>query len=154
MDSALNILKETILKKPCYIIFVFIITIIIRLLLCFFKTLAIKNKEIDDEQGRQNNKKWSDSSKIAIFKHSFISNGDDYKINDHWLPALIGGFELIVFPVLMASSLWKFIGAWIAIKTASSWGGWQKTRTAYNRFLLGNILSLSFSYLLRCIFIK
>jgi hypothetical protein len=44
------------------------------------------------------------------------------------------------------------IGAWIAIKTASSWGGWHKTRTAYNRFLLGNILSLGASFLIYRIF--
>jgi hypothetical protein len=61
---------------------------------------------------------------------------------------LLSSGELTIFPVLMLKSLWTFIGAWIGIKTASSWGGWQKTRTAYNRFLFGNLLSLTASSLL------
>lgn len=151
MANAWIILKETMLIKPCYIVFVVIATIIIRLILCVFKAFAIQDKEIDD---KEDNKKWSDYDWATIFKYSFFSKGGHYKIDDHYLPAIIGMFELAIFPVLMATNLWKFIGAWIAIKTASSWGGWQKTRTAYNRFLLGNILSLSAAYLLMCIFIK
>ena len=52
----------------------------------------------------------------------------------------------------MAKGWIVVIGAWIAIKTATSWGGWQRTRTAYNRFLLGNILSLSASFSIYKIF--
>ena len=71
-------------------------------------------------------------------------------IDDYWLTVILGSVELFVFPVLIYLGKWSFIGAWIGIKTASTWGPWRKTRTAYTRFLLGNILVLIGSfYLLR-----
>ena len=138
-------------KYPYYLLILIMGTLIIRSILCLFKALAIKNGEIDDKDEKI---KWSCKSRRYVFKKSFCSSGKDYKVNDYWLPAIIGFFELIVFPPMMAQSLWKYIGAWIAIKTASSWGGWQKTRTAYNRFLLGNILSLGTSYILGLVFFR
>ena len=128
-----------------------IITLIIRAILTFFKALAINNGEADDAE-KEEEKKWKHKGFKEIFKHSFLSSGKDIRIDDYWLPAIIGYFELIVFPLLMAKGWIVGIGAWIAIKTASSWGGWQKTRTAYNRFLLGNILSLSAAYIVMQIF--
>ncbi len=136
-----------------YLIGVFGLTIAIRFVLSLFKALAIDNGEIDDSQNKEETK-WKGKGFCKAFKYSFCSNGSDIRIDDYWLPLLIGIFELSVFPLLIAKDLWVFIGAWIGIKTASSWGGWQKTRTAYNRFLLGNILSLGASYLLALIFFK
>lgn len=134
-----------------YPVYIIISTIFIRLILCFFKALAVKNGEIDPEEETKTDK-WSSKTRRYIFAKSFLSSGKDFRINDHWLPALIGASELAIFPILIAKDSWITVGAWIGIKTASSWHGWQKTRTAYNRFLLGNILSLGFSYLLYLIF--
>ena len=121
-----------------------ILTLIIRSALTLFKAFAIDNGEVDDTSNK--NKEWKGLGIAKAFKHSFLSNGNDIRIDDYWLPAIIGYSELIVFPILMAKGWVVGIGAWIAIKTASSWGGWQKTRTAYNRFLLGNILPLIASF--------
>ena len=136
-----------------YVMTITLLTLLIRSILCSFKALAIKNGEIDEIWESDENK-WSKRKYGKIFKKSFWSSSGDIKIDDYWLPAFIGFFELSAFPLLMAKDLWVFIGAWIGIKTASSWGGWQKTRTAYNRFLLGNILSLGVSYLLALLFFK
>jgi hypothetical protein len=133
-----------------YPICIIISTILIRLILCFFKALAVKNGELGEVTN-----KWSSKTRRYIFAKSFKSSGKDFRINDYWLPALIGASELAIFPILMVKdSGWIVIGAWIGIKTASSWRGWQKTRTAYNRFLLGNILSLGVSWLLYLRFFK
>ena len=128
-----------------------IFTLLIRIILNIFKAFAINNGEVDDSKN-EIEQKWENQGFKKVFKHSFLSNGKDIRIDDYWLPAIIGYFELIVFPLLMAKGWIVGIGAWIAIKTASSWGGWQKTRTAYNRFLLGNILSLSAAYIVMQIF--
>lgn len=137
-----------------YLVSIIILTILIRLILCWFKSLAVKNREIDLERESETDK-WSSKTRRYIFAKSFKSSGKDFRINDYWLPALIGVSELAIFPILMVKdSGWIVIGAWIGIKTASSWRGWQKTRTAYNRFLLGNILSLGVSWLLYLTFFK
>ena len=128
-----------------------ILTLIIRIILSIFKALAINNGEVEDLENK-NKIKWEKAGFKKAFIHSFWSNGKDIRIDDYWLPAIIGYCELIIFPILMAKGWIVGIGAWIAIKTASSWGGWQKTRTAYNRFLLGNILSLAASFLIYKIF--
>lgn len=136
-----------------YIVSIILFTFAIRVVLSLFKALAIDNGEIDDSQNNEETK-WKGKGFCKVLKYSFCSNASDIRIDDYWLPWFIGIFELSVFPLLMAKDLWVFIGAWLGIKTASSWRGWQKTRTAYNRFLLGNILSLGASYLLALIFFK
>ncbi len=126
-------------------------TLIIRTILSFFKALAINNGEVDDSQNKDE-KKWKGTGVKKALIYSFCSNGKDIKIDDYWLPAIIGYSELIIFPIFMTKGWIVGIGAWIAVKTASSWGGWQKTRTAYNRFLIGNILSLVASFFIYKIF--
>ena len=143
-----EILKNVKIIRPfVYIGLVVCGTIIIRLILTFLKAMAIENGEIDDSENTKNTNGtvWKNEEFKDIFSASFCSKGKDIRIDDYWLPALIGLAELFIYPLLMTNGYWTAIGAWIIIKTASSWGGWQKTRTAYNRFLLGNILSLSCS---------
>ena len=125
-----------------------VFTLIIRLILTLFKACAINNGEADDYNNKNEETKFKGIGFKKAFRISFCSTGNDVRIDDYWLPALIGYSELIVFPILMHKGWIVGIGAWIAVKTASSWGGWQKTRTAYNRFLLGNILSLIASFLI------
>lgn len=67
-------------------------------------------------------------------------------INDYWLPTIIGIAELVSYPVFLSIGNITVIGAWIAIKTAGQWRVWEKSRTAFNRFLVGNILVLLVSY--------
>lgn len=124
-------------------------TIIIRIILCLFKTLAVKQGEADykDEISNQsisfkNWKRWK------IFRKLLRSNAGDLHIDDYFLSTFVGSAELVCFPILMDNHKWYYIGFWMLIKTAGSWGMWGKSRTVYNRFLLGNILSLFFSYAL------
>ncbi len=139
-----------IINSYCYFGLAVILTIAIRVLLTFFKAKAIKNGEIEEEK----KPKWDGKNYWKIFAYSFFSNSKDIRVDDYWLPAIIGFAELLIFPILMFEGLWTAIIAWIAIKTASSWGGWQKTRTAYNRFLTGNILSLASSVFISWLLIK
>ncbi len=129
------------------------LTVIIRATLSILKALAINNGEAD-EKDTKDDERWRKKGFLKCFMRSFISNAGDIRIDDYWLPAIIGFSELICFPVFMSKDWFATIGAWIVIKTASSWGGWQKTRTAYNRFLLGNILSLLASFSIYSIFLK
>lgn len=153
--KTLSFFENTVFKYHFifYVIWVIGFTFVIRFVLSLFKALAIDNGEIDDAQNKEETK-WKGRGFCKALKYSFCSNASDIGIDDYWLPWFIGIFELSVFPLLMAKDLWVFIGAWLGIKTASSWRGWERTRTAYNRFLLGNILSLGASYLLALIFFK
>lgn len=133
-----------------YIALAIIVAIIIRTVLTFFKAMGINNGEIDDPAKTvKDEKKWKGEGIIKAFKCSFWSNSGDLRIDDYWLPYIIGLSELLAYPVLMDKGYWMGIVTWLALKTASTWGAWQKTRTAYNRFLVGNILSLGCSFLLK-----
>jgi hypothetical protein len=68
--------------------------------------------------------------------------------SDLLLPTLIGFIELAAYPVLFVIGQYLFIGAWLGIKTAGSWTGWRKSPTAYNRFLVFNLLNLIVAYFL------
>lgn len=124
-----------------FVLFIIAFTLLIRTIHTYFKAKAIAIGEIDDVKN-QHEIKWEKKEFKDIFRSSFFSAGNDVRIDDFWLPFIIGIFELSIYPFLMVNGFWTAIAAWVAIKTASSWGGWQKTRTAYNRFLVGNILSL------------
>lgn len=154
--SIQEILRNLKIVHPLsYLLSALGLNLIVRLILTYFKALAIINGEIDDDKKTEENEvKWKGKKRREAFWASFRSKEKDLRIDDCWIPAYIGLAELIVFPILMSEGCWAGIGAWILIKTASSWGGWQKTRTAYNRFLLGNILSLGCSVLLSWFFIK
>jgi len=157
MNNSISIEKifdiDIIHSKILYIVLVIIFTLVIRAILSFFKALAINNGEIDDPKNNEEIK-WKGKGCCKAFKHSFLSNANDVRIDNYWLPAIMGFAELGIFPFFMAESWFTAIAAWIAIKTATSWRGWQKTRTAYNRFLFGNILSLTASYFIYLICIK
>ncbi len=111
--------------------------------------MVCSSGEIDASEKTIDEEKWKGKGIKEAFIYSFCSNADDLRINDYWLPYIIGLSELLVYPLLMYKEYWMGIVTWLVLKTASTWGGWQKTRTAYNRFLFGKILSLGSSYLLR-----
>lgn len=67
-------------------------------------------------------------------------------VDDYLLPVIIGISEIIVYPVFMASGHLEVVGGWLVIKTAGQWGKWAQSRTAFNRFLVGNLSVLAVSY--------
>jgi hypothetical protein len=82
------------------------------------------------------------------FKKCFRGFGSkEQKHDDHWHPFILGLFELSAYPVLMVTENWTFIGAWLAFKTLAQWKRWEEKRTAFNRFLIGNLLVLFLSML-------
>lgn len=151
-DCISQLISQINIENPIwYIICVIFSAIIIRAILCIFKAFAITNGELDNPGMGI---KWKDEKYWPMFFSSFLSNKNHVTIDDYWLPAIVGFAELLVYPFLMSLGKWLFIGAWIGVKTASSWGGWHHYRTAYNRFLLGNMLSLIFSIILAMLFMK
>jgi len=150
MNNSIQI--STIIKSVSInsILLAIIFSFVIRLILCIFKSLAITNGESDSDK---DNEKLKGKEFKTIFKQSFLSNSGDVRIDDYWLPVFIGFTELLVFPILMVNGFWSWVVGWIGIKALSSWGG-RNTRTAYNRFLWGNILSLMAAILIAILCFK
>ena len=73
--------------------------------------------------------------------------------NDYLQPAILGVGELFVYPILMASGLTPYIGAWLGFKVIPRLASWSTWRNAYQRFLIGNALVLIASYVLMRYFI-
>ena len=78
----------------------------------------------------------------------FLSTHESALVRDYWLPFILGLLELTAYPYFIAKGDWKVIGGWIALKTAAQWGQWSKSRSHYQRFLLGNALVIAASVLL------
>jgi len=128
--------------------------IIIRLILCIFKVVAVKQGEADyrdESKEKFTYISFRDEKFRHIFAKSFFSCYGDLHIDDYFLPTIVGLVELILFPILFFKR-WDVIAFWLGLKTAGHWGLWNKSRTSYNRFLFGNILSLAFAYILYRIF--
>lgn len=148
-----NIFKIEIIDPVCgYVIMACFFALVIRIILCIFKACACNIGESDDLCCNKN-EKLKDTGFGKLFKDLFCSNSRDVRLHDHWLPFIMGIIELLIFPFLMAIGVWDGIIAWVGIKALGSWGGNNK-RTAYNRFLFGNILTLFAAGLLTFIFIQ
>jgi hypothetical protein len=65
-----------------------------------------------------------------------------------WDPTILGGLELLAYPILIQTGQLAAIGAWLGFKTVAQWDVWKKRRAPYNQFLIGNALVLLVSYLL------
>ena len=70
-----------------------------------------------------------------------------------WSPVIVGYIELAMFPLAIVWGHAEFIGAWLVLKVAGQWVGWQGndkndphnlsiSRWRYNRFLVGNALNI------------
>ena len=82
---------------------------------------------------------------------SFIKLSDDDRwrpSNDYWQPFVLGVLELVVFPVLMATEHWSYVGAWLGFKTLAQAVRWNEDRGVFNRFLIGSALIILASYYL------
>jgi hypothetical protein len=87
------------------------------------------------------------TSFVRAFAKSFSGVGNaDPNDDDYWHPFIIGTLELLVFPYLMLTENWNYIGAWLALKTVSQWKSWTERRHVFNRFLIGNLLVIGISY--------
>ncbi|OGS36828.1 MAG: hypothetical protein A2293_04150 [Elusimicrobia bacterium RIFOXYB2_FULL_49_7] len=130
------ILTDTKIEWLSYIIGIIVSFAVIRVILSLFKAWAFYSNEI-----KFHSSIWRDNDLPfwCYFKISLVPiRGADKNpnVNDYFLPAIIGIFELLSFPILMNQALWQPIAVWLGIKTVASWGGWQKYRAGYNRFLL------------------
>jgi hypothetical protein len=85
---------------------------------------------------------------------AFWTFGYEPGINDMWLPFLIGVVELSAYPVLFCLGRMEIVGGWLVIKTAGQWSAWGRSRTAFNRFLFGNLCSLGLAYFVLARFVE
>ena len=80
-------------------------------------------------------------------------SADEHRAN-FWSPVIVGYVELIMYPLAIIWAHPEFIGAWLVIKVAGQWAGWQGntdskekhplsiSRWRYNRFIVGNALNI------------
>lgn len=143
---------EELLEHPfrsvgyLYFVVAGLFSIVIRFILCLFRAKA----HTSGETAIENHNKFTYRQYL---RQSFLSNGKAIEVDDYFLPLIIGYFELITFPILLEYKQISVLGGWLALKAIGSWNT-KNSRTAYNRFILGNILSITFSYLLFAIFIR
>jgi hypothetical protein len=81
----------------------------------------------------------------------FARKDDSWEIrelSDFLFPFWVGTFELAVYPLLMSAGGTTPIGAWIGLKTVAQWNRWREDRSPFNRYLIGNALTLVGSYLI------
>lgn len=135
--------KIFIADPSSFIIKIIIVAFLMRILMNIFKATAIRQGEADSEK-----KKFSNWSRWQAFWRSFCSWAHDKNIDDYYLPFIIGIIEMIIYSFLILLGEFTFIGILVGLKTAVQWGKWQETRTAYNRFLLGNLLVIAASIFL------
>ena len=76
---------------------------------------------------------------------SFWSKSKNPIIDDHWIPFFVGLSEVLIFPIIFENNQVKILAGWFAIKILGQWST-RNSRTAINRFLLGNILSMAAAY--------
>ena len=65
---------------------------------------------------------------------------------DYLTPYVLGGIELMTYPVLFAAGLDLYVGAWLGLKAAAQYRHWSADRGAFAAFLVGNALVLMFAY--------
>jgi hypothetical protein len=84
-----------------------------------------------------------------------VSLSPDQHRANFWSPVIVGYVELTMYPLAIIWAHPEFIGAWLVIKVAGQWAGWQGTkdttngkhslsisRWRYNRFIVGNALNI------------
>jgi len=154
-------LKELFLKNfgfNRYFLTIFLSGFVIRFILSIFKACAIRQGEADYwDEVTGARVIYRGKSRWVRFRNAFIGFSKDQQrrtIDDYWLAPLTGFAELYAYPIFIVANKWEFTGAWITIKVASTWGSWQRTRTAYSRFLFGNLLVLVVSLFFLCKLVK
>jgi hypothetical protein len=109
------------------------ITAVVRVVMCAWRALEIKNDQITGSLRR-----WL---RVFLSCHPDADLGRDF-----FVPTVTGTMELAVYPVLIALGTLQPIGWWLALKTAVQWNRWkERNRVSYNRFIVGNALVLTAS---------
>lgn len=123
-----------------YVIFAFVLSLIVRLVLSLFRAGEISHKTAMPF--------WD------AFCYSFrgffpkpIKDGRNDQHSDYLGPFFLGWIELLTYPIFIILNAWSVIGAWLAFKTVAQWSGWKKNRSPFNRYLIGNALIVIFSAL-------
>ncbi len=141
----------------CYFLCCLALTLALRVVHCVFKTLGTKDGEHSPKGGCQEQQEKQEDPKIWKWRVIYWRHLKGFgcpQLNDHWLPAIVGFFELAAYPVLLATGNIIGILGWLAVKSVPGWKVWAESRTPYNRFLLGNVLSLVFAYGLLLAFVE
>jgi hypothetical protein len=133
-----------ITSPPCYLISVIVAVVLIRVILVLFKVLAMKDGEHRPDTDKPD--PITNYSFKNLFRIGFSGFCGNATTRDYLLPALIGFAELAAYPVLFETNQLSVIGGWLALKTAGQWSVWKTSRTAFNRFLLGNLLTIGLSF--------
>lgn len=151
LSDVKEILPEDSLKSFIflYVCGVLVVSFLLRVILCSLRS-------VQDYYEKPSSK--NDSGKIIcktikqiwkIFCPRF--KGVSKSHPDFWFPTILGTGELFVYPVLMLLDAWNFVGAWLIFKTIPNWGLWKDDRSTYNRFLIGNALTLILSFIIAVI---
>lgn len=92
---------------------------------------------------------------LAVPTSHFIGHSAAYRLSvlfklDPWAtrenlypPALIGVIEAVIFPLFLLMGKPEFTGAWVLLKVAGGWKGWQdnpESRRRFYKFLIGNVV--------------
>ncbi len=121
--------------------------LITRIVQCAIKAFLMKQN--DGEHGDKHvGKSWCKRWWVAF------KGFEDEKVADFWLGAVIGFAELASYPVLIVTAHLPVIGAWLVIKTAAGWRTWSEKPTAFNRFLILNLVNLGLAYFLLVRWVK
>jgi len=123
-----------------YFVYCILVSVILRVLLCLLKARGIQAGEHLRGSGTNEYKEFWKAFWIA-----FRGFGGG-RIEDLWLPYVLGVGELAAYPILLVSDRLEIIGGWLALKTAGQWKVWEDSRTAFNRFLVLNVLDIAIAY--------
>lgn len=137
-----------------YLVSILGFALLIRVVLSFFKVLAMQ----DSREHLPNPCKPDPYAKYNFCQLFCVifrgKRNREANPSDYWLGFLIGVAELAAYPVLFQLKLLTVVGGWLALKTAGQWGVWGKSRTAFNRFLFGNLMNVAVSYFWLSRFVK
>ena len=139
--------KWSITSPVLYVISIVVAALLTRLVLSIFKAFAMQDGEHLPPGYPAEKDQYKDYRYCQLFKVTFCGMRGEPNASDYWLGALIGIAELVAFPVLFQLGQLAVIGSWLALKTAGQWRVWANSRSAFNRFLLGNIINVLVSCL-------
>lgn len=129
-----------------YVVYCLLASLAVRFIACFFKAFGIQEGE---HLTGERLTKTGDKNEYKNFGKAFLMAFRGFgggRIEDLWLPYLLGAFELAAYPVLFALDRFEIVGGWLVLKVAGSWRVWTELRTPFNRFLFLNVLILALAY--------
>jgi len=140
-----------------YSIGIILITLLLRLLFSMMRANEEKVRNITPSWESVELFRKETAHKAKPFKErvKIIFNGysEQDPTPDFWYNTMIGTFELFAFPFILKAEQYAFIGAWLGYKVVANWSVWNKNRLKFNSFLIGNLIVVLISYILkRCIF--